>query len=263
MVGEAVDYVVTTGETFETIAKRLGAEPLAIARRNTRWVHAPLAAGTKLTVDAHRIVPAGVDRGLIVSVAQNRVFLLDGGNSTLVMPADFGCSPRPTPSGAFHVVVKDIKPPQNATSSIQEEMRRLGNPLATDVARWPNNPRGDFWIGLSLGNIGIHGTHDPPSNPGSTSHGCITLRPPDIKLLFERVEIGAAGMIVREPVLLTHQGGRIFAEVHQDLSGHRPDILRALMAAADRLGVRALVDWSSVQRLVQLREGLAIDVTIK
>src|SRR4249919_3799794 len=98
MVDEVVDYVVTAGETFETIGHRLGVDPRAVARRNMRWVLAPLAPGTRLVVDAHRIVPGVLDRGIVVGIPQNRVFLLDVDGSIVSMPAAVGRSTWPTPS---------------------------------------------------------------------------------------------------------------------------------------------------------------------
>lgn len=261
MAGESVEYVVSAGETFESIGERLGVDPLAIARRNTRWVHAPLVAGMKLTVDVHRTVPGGLDHGIIVSVAQNRVFLLDEDGSIVPMPAGVGRSTWPTSAGAFQVVRKELDPTWDVPPSIQEEMRRLGRPVVTRIPPGPNNPLGKFWVGLSLPNLGIHGTNTPATVPGYTTHGCIRLSAGHIQLLFERVEVGTPGFVTHEPAFLTRHDGRIFVEVHRDLYGHRPDVLRALEAAADYLGVRDHVDWRNVHEVIRLREGLAIDVT--
>ena len=262
MVDETVDYVVTAGETFETIGHRLGVDPRAVARRNTRWVLAPLAAGTRLVVDAHRIVPGVLDRGIVVSVAQNRVFLLDVDGSIVSMPAAVGLSMWPTPSGEFHVIRKEVNPTWDVPPSIQEEMKRLGHPVVQRIPRGPRNPLGDLWIGLSLPGMGIHGTSAPDTVPGYTTHGCIRLSGGHIKLLFERVDVGTAGLIIYEPGLLTRHDGRIYAEVHRDVYGHRPDVLRELESAADYLGVRDQIDWRRVQDTIRLHQGFAIDVTV-
>jgi L,D-transpeptidase ErfK/SrfK len=261
VVDEVVDYVVAAGETFETIGHRVGVDPRAIARRNTRWVLAPLSAGTRLVVDAHRIVPGVIDRGIVVSVAQNRVFLLDVDGSIVSMPAAVGHSTWPTPSGEFHVVHKEVNPTWEVPPSIQDEMRALGQPVVPRFPPGPDNPLGDLWIGLSLPNIGIHGTNAPATVPGYTTHGCIRLREPDIKRLFDRVEIGTTGVVVYEPALLTRHEGRIYAEIHRDVYRHRPDLLSALHAAAEYLGVRDQVDWKRVETVLRLHEGFAIDVT--
>jgi L,D-transpeptidase ErfK/SrfK len=262
MTGETVEYVVSAGETFESIGDKLGVDALAIARRNTRWVHAPLVAGMKLTVDVHRTVPGGLDRGIIVSVAQNRVFLLDV-ESIVSMPAGVGRSAWPTPSGEFFVIKKEVNPTWDVPPSIQEEMRRLGRRVVKRIPPGPNNPLGEYWVGLSLPNLGIHGTNAPSTVPGYSTHGCIRLSAGHIKLLFERVEVGTPGVIVRQPAFLTRHDGRIFVEVQRDLYGHDPDVLDSLEAAAAYLGVRDHVDWRRVQDAIRVREGLAINVTAK
>ena len=261
MVDEVVDYVVTAGETFETIGHRLGVDPRAVARRNMRWVLAPLAPGSRLVVDAHRIVAGILDRGIVVSVAQNRVFLLDVDGSIVSMPAAVGSSMWPTPSGEFHVIHKEVNPTWDVPRSIQEEMRQLGHPVVPRMPPGPENPLGDLWIGLSLPGMGIHGTNAPDTVPGYTTHGCIRLSGGNIKLLFERVDVGTAGVVIDEPGLLTRHDGRIYAEVNRDVYGRRPDVLRALEGAADYLGVGGRIDWRRVQETIRLHEGFAIDVT--
>jgi L,D-transpeptidase ErfK/SrfK len=147
--------------------------------------------------------------------------------------------------------------------SIQDEMKRSGRPPTRCVPPGPDNPLGKYWIGLSLPNIGIHGTNVPSSVPGFTTHGCIRVGSDDIKWLFDRVTVGSPGEIVYERALLTPHDGRLFAEVHPDAYGSRPDALHALDAAADFLRARSQIDWRRVRDVVRLEEGLAIDVTLK
>jgi L,D-transpeptidase ErfK/SrfK len=206
-------------------------------------------------------VPGAIDRGIVVSVAQNRVFLLDVDGSIVSMPAAVGRSTWPTPSGEFHVDHKEVSPTWDVPPSIQDEMRELGHPVAPRIPPGPENPLGGLWIGLSLPNIGIHGTNAPATVPGYTTHGCIRLREPDIQLLFDRVEIGTAGVVIYEPAFLIRHEGRIYAEIHRDVYGRRPDMLHALQTAAEYLGVRNQVDWRRVQEAIRLHEGFAIDAT--
>jgi L,D-transpeptidase ErfK/SrfK len=224
-------------------------------------VLAPLAAGTRLVVDAHRIVPGVFDRGIVVSVGQNRVFLVDADGSIRSMPAAVGRSTWPTPSGEFQVVRKEVNPTWVVPPSIQDEMRQLGHPVAPQIPPGPDNPLGDLWIGLSLPNIGIHGTNAPSTVPGYTTHGCIRLRASDIRLLFERVDVGTAGVVIYEPGLLMRHDGRIYVEIHRDVYGLRPDALRSLQNAAEYAGLRDRIDWPRVVEAIRLQEGFAIDVT--
>jgi L,D-transpeptidase ErfK/SrfK len=45
--------------------------------------------------------------------------------------------------------------------SIQRDMARRGKAVRTKVLAGPRNPLGKRWIGLSLPDIGIHGTITP------------------------------------------------------------------------------------------------------
>lgn len=49
---------------------------------------------------------------------------------------------------------------------------------------------GARWIGLSIPNIGIHGTNDPGSIGTCASSGCIRMRNEDIEELFQYVSVG-------------------------------------------------------------------------
>jgi L,D-transpeptidase ErfK/SrfK len=263
MVGDVVEYVVVPGETFETIGARFGVDPRAIARRNTRWVYAPLVPGMKLVVAVHRTVPAGLERGILVNVPQRLLFVLDDDGAVVAVPIAIGRPDWPTPTGAFRVTSKETKPTWDVPPSIQEEMKRQGRLPLTKVPPGPQNPLGEFWIGLSLRNMGIHCTNVLSSIPGLTPHVCIRVAPDRIKAVFDFVTIGTAGEILYEPALLTNHDGRFFVEVHPDVYGRGSDALSAIEAAADYLGARDRIDWHRVQGVVRLHEGLAIDVTLK
>lgn len=263
LVNEVVEYVVAEGETFDTIGARLGVDSTAIARRNTRWVRARLPAGMKLIVEAHRTVPASVEQGILINVPQKMLFVLSENGFVTTVPVAVGQRDWPTPTGAFYVTRKEENPTWEVPLSIQEEMKRQGRPVATRVPPGPQNPLGEYWIGLSFPNMGIHGTTAPSSVPGYTTHGCIRVGSDQIKALFDRVTIGVFGEIIYEPTLLTRHDGRFFVEAHPDVYAIRPNALLALEAAADQLGVRDRIDWRRVNDVVRLREGLAIDVTAR
>lgn len=181
----------------------------------------------------------------------------------MTMPVAIGRSDWPTPTGVFHVARKELDPTWDVPLSIQQEMRRLGRPVVTRIPPGPQNPLGRYWIGLSLPNLGIHGTNAPSSVPGYTTHGCIRVASEQIQGLFDRVTIGTPGEIIYEPVLLTRHTGRFFVEAHPDVYGRRARVIQTLQAAAEQLGVQGSINWSLVNEVVQRREGLAVDVTLR
>jgi L,D-transpeptidase ErfK/SrfK len=224
-----VDYVVSPGDTFETIAHSIGSDPLLLARRNTRWVHSLLKTGMKLTIEARVIVPAGVEHGLVVNIAQRQLFFIAGDGVARNLPIAVGQPGWPTPLGPFRVLRKELNP---------------------------------VWIGLSLP-IDIDGTRAPAAASGFTTYGCIRLGADDIRTLFDAVPVGGRGEIVYEPALLWTDGVRQFAEVHPDRYHWSPDALSILEAGADYLGVRSRIDWRRAEEVARRRDGVAIDVTLR
>jgi hypothetical protein len=73
--------------------------------------------------------------------------------------------------------------------SIQEEMRRRGQRVRTQVPPGPDNSLGQYWIGLNLAGYGIHGTIAPASLHRFRSPGCVHPYPDDIADLFVPVAI--------------------------------------------------------------------------
>ena len=263
LISEIVEYVVAAGETFDTIGARLGVDPKAIARRNTRWVRAQLPPGMKLLVEAHRTVPAGVEHGILINVPQKMLFVLGENGSVMAFPVAVGLPDWPTPKGAFRVTHKETNPTRDAPLSIQHEMKRQGRAVASRVLRRTQNPLGEYWIRLSPPNVAIHGMSTQPSVPGFTTSGYICVGSDHIKALFDLVTVGDLGEIIYEPTLLTRHDGRFFVEAHPDAYGVRTRSILDLEVAAHRFGVRDRIDWRRVQDVVRRREGLAIDVTEK
>ncbi len=61
----------------------------------------------------------------------------------------------------------------------------------------PNNPVGVVWIDLSKPHYGIHGTPEPSTIGGKTSHGCIRLTNWDALELGHLVSPGTPAILVK------------------------------------------------------------------
>jgi L,D-transpeptidase ErfK/SrfK len=166
-----------------------------------------------------------------------------------------------TPLGAFTIQVKETDPTWDVPLSIQEEMRRAGKPVLKTVPPGSRNPLGAYWLGLSLGSVGLHGTNAPSSIYHFATHGCIRLHPDDIEDLFHHVAAGDQGRIVYEPVLVAFDGTDVFVEVHRDVYRRAPSALARTMELIERAGLEERVDLSMVARVVGQAEGLAVAVT--
>jgi L,D-transpeptidase ErfK/SrfK len=257
------DLAVRPRDTLGTISARFGLDVTTLARENGMRVDGRLAAGQVLRIDNRHIVPAAIDSAdLIVNIPQRMLYHRGGDSSMVGYPIAVGRPSWPTPTGAFKVMVLERHPTWEVPRSILEESRRAGRIQAPVVPPGPNNPLGDFWIGLSLAGIGIHATNAPASIFRTASHGCIRVHPDDIAQLFDRVEVGTSGRIIYEPVLLAVVGDAIYLEVHRDVyrrTGARAGAVARTLAAAG--GVSERVDWVAADAVAAAADGLARIVT--
>jgi L,D-transpeptidase ErfK/SrfK len=127
----------------------------------------------------------------------------------------------------------------------------------------PENPLGRYWLGLSLPGLGIHGTNAPLSIHTLATHGCIRLHPDRVGELYGLVAEGSEGDIVYEPLLLAIAGGRVYVEANPDAYRRAPVTLARLRNLAAAASATALIDWSLAADAVALKEGIAVDISVR
>jgi L,D-transpeptidase ErfK/SrfK len=257
VVGGSFPYQVKHGDSLTLLGARFGVESRFLARANGLSPQARLSIGQSLRVENRHIVPDAGD-GILINIPQRILFLFHEGSLAAWYPVALGRPDWQTATGRFEVVSRRRRPTWHVPPSIQEEMRRQGEPVRTVVPPGPQNPLGEYWIGLSGSSCGIHGTNAPASIYSFRTHGCIRLHPDDAADLFARVSIGTPVEIAYEPVLLARQpDGAIFLEVDPDIYG-RAGSLRALFeAAAARRNVLDTVDPARVEAVLADRSGIA------
>ena len=263
VTGTVTAYTVAAGDTLATIGSRYGVDPATLAAANGIKPAARLKPGNTLWIDNRHIVPPQLEAGRIIVNVPQRMLFFDDGTSVTAFPVAVGRSTWRTPLGAFHIVKREQNPSWEVPASIQEEARRAGKVLPPVVPPGPDNPLGKFWLGLSLGDVGIHGTNAPSSIYRVTTHGCIRVHPDDIAALFPRVTMETTGMVVYEPVLLAVQGSEVFVEAHRDVYGGEPDGRATVQRLADAAGVADRIDWAAVDAVLAARHGVARVVTRK
>ena len=262
ITGQVQTITVPPGATLRSLGARFGVEAATIAKDNGRPLEAPLKAGETLRIDNRHIVPpAGAGVAIVVNVPQRILFAaIDAGITAY--PVAVGRATWPTPLGDFSITVTEPNPTWDVPESIREEARRSGRSLPLKVPPGPNNPLGAFWLGTSLGGVGIHGTNAPTSIYQHVTHGCIRLHPEDIASLFTRVQVGTRGVLLYQPVLVTVQGDLVFLEVHRDVYKRGPqDPLEYVRARARELGVFDRVDWTIAAEVIRQRAGIARTIT--
>jgi L,D-transpeptidase ErfK/SrfK len=140
-------------------------------------------------------------------------------------------------------------------------MRRAGKPVVSRVPPSPENPLGEYWIGLNLPGIGIHGTNAPSSIYRLVTHGCIRLHPEDVQGLFTEVDVGMSVRIIYEPVLMTKVENTVYLEVHPDVYKTAPDPFRMAVYLASTGGFLDMLDLARVEEVIRKHDGIARDVT--
>lgn len=260
--GNAFEYTVLAGDTLTKVGARFGVDSKVLARENALKYNAKLAPEQKLLIDNRHIVPEAPMDDLLINLPQRMLYYHKNGELIAAYPVGLGRPSWKTPLGDFSVTSKVANKTWLVPKSIQEEMRREGKAVKTQVPPGPNNPLGKYWLGLSLSGIGIHGTIAPASIYQFQSHGCIRLHPDDIEALFMQVERGVTGSVSYMPLLIAELEGKIFVEVHQDIY-HNGDIsMKALEQMALDAMLTERIDWERAKNVLEQRDGIARDVTL-
>jgi peptidoglycan hydrolase-like protein with peptidoglycan-binding domain len=140
-------------------------------------------------IEAHR-TRANFGAIVFVQRSRHRLYLFSGATLIRVFRIGTGRPRDPTPVGRFVITFKARDPwwkPPHA---------RWAAKLAP-IPPGPGNPLGTRWLGLSVPEVGIHGTPDRASLGYSRSHGCIRMGIHDAEWLYERVRVGTPVIVVR------------------------------------------------------------------
>jgi L,D-transpeptidase ErfK/SrfK len=263
ITGGAWTYHVVPGDTWRTIGSRVGVDPQVLSAGNGLKVNTALRRGQALQIDNRHIVPtAAIGQSLVVNIPQRMLFMREESGDVTGFPVAVGRRDWPTPIQPFRIVTRERDPSWDVPDSIREEARRAGKWLPAVVPPGPNNPLGQFWLGLSTGSIGIHGTNAPASIYRAATHGCIRLHPDDVAWLFDHVDVGTPGQVIYEAVLLAWVGDHAWVEAHPDVYRNAVvDARQALRVRAASLGVTEQIDWAAADKVLELREGIARRVT--
>jgi len=256
-------YLVRKGDSFISLGSWYGIDSELLAQANGLRSRSRLKPGDGLWIDNRHIVPSDIDDGILINVPQRMLYLLSSGRLAAAYPVSVGRPGWRTPRGDFTVVEMRKNPVWRVPPSIQAEMAAEGKRVRTRVPPGPNNPLGQYWVGLSLSAIGCHGTIAPLSIYHFRTHGCIRLHPDDAASLYSRVEVGTPGEIIYQPVLMARlDDGRIFVEANPDSYGLEPSGLDELEALAESSSLGNMIDWGQVKDALERRDGLARNVSV-
>jgi L,D-transpeptidase ErfK/SrfK len=264
IVGKDFDYSPGDKEEVHLLSAKLGEDSKLIAKANHISRFSVVESGGNVHIDNQHIAPADISDGILVNLPQRMLFYYKDGKLVVSYPVAVGKPDWETPTGSFSVISKHKNPAWVVPKDIQEEMEEEGKEVQTRVEPGPNNPLGNYWIGLSIRGIGIHATNAPASIYSYRTHGCVRLDPENVKDLFHRISKGETGMIIYEPVMFAKtDDGRVFLEVDRDIYEDGGATIDDARHIANSLKIVDLVDWSGAAEVVNDHDGIAHDVSAK
>ncbi|MCG3099521.1 L,D-transpeptidase [Enterobacter sp. DRP3] len=182
-------------------------------------------SGTRLTIPQQLILPDTVREGIVVNVAEMRLYYYPpGGDTVEVLPIGIGQAGRETPRNWVTTVErKQVGPTWSPTPNTRRAYAAEGKTLPAFVPAGPDNPMGLYAI--YIGRLyAIHGTNSNFGIGLRVSQGCIRLRNNDIKYLFDHVPVGTRVQLIDRPVKVTTEpDGSRWVEVHEPLSRNRAE----------------------------------------
>ncbi|EPJ5578622.1 TPA: L,D-transpeptidase [Citrobacter farmeri] len=226
-------------------------------------------SGSTLVVPQQIILPATVRQGIVVNVAEMRLYYYPNGSNTVeVFPIGIGQAGRETPRNwVTRVERKQEAPSWTPTANTRREYARRGESLPAFVPAGPDNPMGLYAI--YIGKLyAIHGTNANFGIGLRVSQGCIRLRNDDIEHLFQNVPVGTRVQIIDQPVKTTTEpDGSRWIEVHEPLSRNRAEyesdrkvplpitpVMRSFMSGEG-------VDVHRVSEALERRSGMPVNIS--
>jgi lipoprotein-anchoring transpeptidase ErfK/SrfK len=139
---------------------------------------------------------------LYVSIAEQRGYLLVRRAIAMDFPVATGKPSHPTPTGTFHILIKDKDYHSNLYGRIFDQLGRV-SVLDADVRTDPIPEGGKFvgagmpyWMRLTETGVGLHIGYVPGV---AASHGCVRLPDKVAPELFDLLPVGATVVIAEAP----------------------------------------------------------------
>lgn len=221
LVGSPLTITVPSGNTqpLEAFAAQYGQGLSNMLEANPGVDVFLPQSGSTLVVPQQLILPDTVREGIVINVAEMRLYYYPAGSNTVeVLPIGIGQAGRETPRNWVTAVERKQEAPSwTPTPNTRREYAARGESLPAFVPAGPDNPMGLYAI--YIGRLyAIHGTNANFGIGLRVSQGCIRLRNDDIKYLFDTVPVGTRVQLIDRPVKYSVEpDGSRWVEVHEPL----------------------------------------------
>ena len=272
LVGSPLTITVPSGNTqpLEAFAAQYGQGLSNMLEANPGVDVFLPKSGSTLVVPQQIILPDTVREGIVINVAEMRLYYYPAGSNTVeVLPIGIGQAGRGTPRNWVTAVERKQEAPSwTPTANPRREYAARGESLPAFVPAGPDNPMGLYAI--YIGRLyAIHGTNANFGIGLRVSQGCIRLRNDDIKYLFDTVPVGTRVQIIDRPVKFsTEPDGSHWVAVHEPLSRNRSEyesdrkvplpitpVLRTFISGND-------VDVNRGNQALERRSGMPVNISL-
>jgi L,D-transpeptidase ErfK/SrfK len=248
-------YRAQAADTLIEIARSTGLGYISLHHANPDTDPWLPSDGESILLPYAFLPPAGIQPGITINLAELRLYYVwqeQNRTRVRVYPVGIGTSGWDTPEGDFRITEKIVHPVWYPPASIRQK-----NPsLPSRVAAGPDNPLGEYWLGLSAPGYGIHGTSKPYGVGRRISHGCLRLYPSDIRDLFARVSVGTTVRIIRQPVKAGIKNDQLLVEVHRSENTAPETLLQDVLQQISRLPWQGHLDMEALKKELVLGRGV-------
>jgi L,D-transpeptidase ErfK/SrfK len=213
VLGEPQTHTVAEGETLYDIARLYGLGIAELAAANPLddvWLP---RTGSALNLPTQRIVPDAPRRGVVINLAEFRLYLYHPTDGTVAsLPVGIGAEGHETPTGQSRITQKRQDPIWTPPPSIRKERPDL----PASIPAGPDNPLGKHALNLGWPQIVIHGTNKPWSIGTPGSYGCLRMYPEHVAWLFEQVSVNTPVWVVHQPIKFGLADGKLWVQAHPE-----------------------------------------------
>ena len=256
VVGATQHHVIKKGEDLLDIARRYDLGWTEIGAMYRSWDPFLPPVGANMLIPTLWIVPTGHSAAIVVNTGEMRLFyFVKNGSQVYTYPIGMGVLDFRTPTGNFFVNQKKVNPAWHIPKQLQKKYEMSVMPAG------PDNPMGEYKLGLNWGDYGIHGCNLPWAVGRLVSHGCTRLYPEDIKKLFAMVHMGTKVEYIYEPAIIGFRQGRVYLSVHDDVYFKIRSMILHVLGLLEQRGLVNQVDTQKVMQTVEEQTGMPIDIT--
>jgi L,D-transpeptidase ErfK/SrfK len=267
IVGRLQQVESQPGDNFSRLGRRYDIGYYEMVEANPSInPDAVMTPGTKLVVPTRFILPAASRTGVVLNLAELRLYYYPpGGHVVVTHPVGIGREGWDTPSVLTHITTKVKDPTWYVPQSIREARAREGVELPETVPPGPENPLGgyEFRLAITGGSFLMHGTNDASGVGRRSSSGCIRMFPEDVESLYDRVPVKTSVRILNEPYKVGWEQDKLYLEAHLPLqeqmhiySNTLTPMVKLISGATRQRS--ANVDWQVARKVINMQNGYPV-----